>query len=280
MRCIKKPEDDQEKVFLDCISNIRDNDYKNRLLSYKNDIVQASIDYEKMKIQNNIHKISCKSVESAEDMLKLYNQKFVKSKSPGRKYYDKLKNAAPDGKCPLCGHCPASTIDHYLPKSKYPLYSITLINLIPMCGECNRNKGDLDICKEEDAFIHPYFDKSIDEQNWLNCKIEYMNEGLVFVFDIVKPKEWDDLLYRRMKNQFNKLKLNSLYSKNAGSELNNNLYFLKKIAEIGNLEVKRYINDKIESFSKVYNNSWQISMFRAMLDSLEIFCDFLRKYGD
>lgn len=280
MRCIKKPEDDQEKVFLDCISNIRDNDYKNRLLSYKNDIVQASIDYEKMKIQNNIHKISFKSVESAEDMLKLYNQKFVKSKSPGRKYYDKLKNAAPDGKCPLCGHCPASTIDHYLPKSKYPLYSITLINLIPMCGECNRNKGDLDICKEEDAFIHPYFDKSIDEQNWLKCKIEYMNEGLVFVFDIVKPKEWDDLLYRRMKNQFNKLKLNSLYSKNAGSELNNNLYFLKKIAEIGNLEVKRYINDKIESFSKVYNNSWQISMFRAMLDSLEIFCDFLRKYGD
>ena len=107
-----------------------------------------------------------------------------------------------------------------------------------------------------------------------------MNEGLVFVFDIVKPKEWDDLLYRRMKNQFNKLKLNSLYSKNAASEHANNLYFLQEKAKRENNEVELYIKDKIESYSKIYNNSWQISMFRAILENLERFCDFLRKNED
>lgn len=52
--------------------------------------------------------------------------------------------------------------DHYFPKSKYPLLSLSFYNLIPSCKICNSTfKGD----KETDIkrHIHPYFDSIINE---------------------------------------------------------------------------------------------------------------------
>ncbi|WFR95705.1 HNH endonuclease [Rhizobium tumorigenes] len=62
--------------------------------------------------------------------------------------------------CPSCGS-PAvtETLDHYLPKGKYPHFAVTPANLTPMCDPCQRRKGE----STGDAttprfFIHPYFD--------------------------------------------------------------------------------------------------------------------------
>lgn len=59
--------------------------------------------------------------------------------------------------CPYCGmqhikigrgngRISKPTIDHYLPKSKYPFLSMSFHNMIPCCGTCNdiQNKGDND----------------------------------------------------------------------------------------------------------------------------------------
>lgn len=62
--------------------------------------------------------------------------------------------------CPWCGS-PMSeeTLDHFLPKGKYPHFAVAPANLTPMCDPCQRHKGE----KTGDAatprfFIHPYFD--------------------------------------------------------------------------------------------------------------------------
>jgi len=68
--------------------------------------------------------------------------------------------------CPSCGS-PAvtETLDHYLPKGKYPQFAVTPANLTPMCDPCQRRKGE----NTGDAvtprfFIHPYFDTfSLDQ---------------------------------------------------------------------------------------------------------------------
>lgn len=36
-------------------------------------------------------------------------------------------------------------LDHYLPKSKYPVFAISLHNLYPCCSSCNQNKADKEI---------------------------------------------------------------------------------------------------------------------------------------
>ena len=45
--------------------------------------------------------------------------------------------------CPACGEAGApNTLDHYLPKGKYPHFCVTPHNLFPMCDACQRRKGD------------------------------------------------------------------------------------------------------------------------------------------
>ncbi len=61
--------------------------------------------------------------------------------------------------CPACGEAGApQTLDHYLPKGRYPEFSIEPANLFPMCDACQGAKKE----KTGDAagryFIHPYFD--------------------------------------------------------------------------------------------------------------------------
>jgi len=34
------------------------------------------------------------------------------------------------------------TVDHWMPKSRYPHFAISFFNLVPCCFSCNRNKGD------------------------------------------------------------------------------------------------------------------------------------------
>lgn len=68
--------------------------------------------------------------------------------------------------CPACGEAGApNTLDHYLPKGKYPHFCVTPQNLFPMCDACQTNKKE----KTGDAansrfFLHPYFDVFIANQ--------------------------------------------------------------------------------------------------------------------
>ena len=68
--------------------------------------------------------------------------------------------------CPACGEAgKPNTLDHYLPKRKYPHFCVTPINLFPMCDACQAEKlektGDNN---DPRFFLHPYFDVFIAEQ--------------------------------------------------------------------------------------------------------------------
>ncbi|WP_299928750.1 hypothetical protein [uncultured Pelagimonas sp.] len=68
--------------------------------------------------------------------------------------------------CPSCGEAGnPDTLDHYLPKKKFPHFAVTVSNLTPMCGGCQRRKSD-DVGDEANPkfFIHPYFDDFASDQ--------------------------------------------------------------------------------------------------------------------
>lgn len=68
--------------------------------------------------------------------------------------------------CPACGEDGTpNTLDHYLPKDIFPEYSVTLVNLFPMCDICQGAKGvKINNHEGKRLFIHPYFDDFIDQQ--------------------------------------------------------------------------------------------------------------------
>ena len=62
--------------------------------------------------------------------------------------------------CPTCGEAGRPrTLDHYLPKDSFPEFSITLLNLTPMCDWCQGEKWEEYVTPEGSKnYIHPYFD--------------------------------------------------------------------------------------------------------------------------
>ena len=72
---------------------------------------------------------------------------------------EKLRNRELDF-CPACGEDGTpNTLDHYLPKDVFPEFSVTILNLFPMCDICQGAKGvQFNDDEGKRLFIHPYFD--------------------------------------------------------------------------------------------------------------------------
>lgn len=67
--------------------------------------------------------------------------------------------------CPACGEDGTpNTLDHYLPKNKYPEFSVTSRNLFPMCDICQGKKGSKTVnAAQQRLFVHPYFDQFVED---------------------------------------------------------------------------------------------------------------------
>jgi len=68
--------------------------------------------------------------------------------------------------CPACGELGRpNTLDHYLPKGRYPHFCVTPANLFPMCDACQKEKREkTGNAAEPRFFLHPYFDVFLAEQ--------------------------------------------------------------------------------------------------------------------
>lgn len=282
MRKLPKPNDNAKEIFLECVSTIQKQEFKERLEQCAEEIATATIDYDDKKNNNKLHTISStdniSGIISNVEMRKLYNNKLVNKKGPCRKYYDKVIASATNGICPICGHREVSTIDHYLSKMKYPLFAVSLINLVPACKDCNFVKGEYEFINEMDVTIHPYYDE-IDNEIWLNAKLNE-EDNIVFTFEVLKPDEWDTLLYERVKNHFKIFELNKLYSVQAAVEFEGIKRMIINIyRRSGGEEVKNHLIECLDSYQYVDLNSWKCGMYRALVENEWFYSDWLKSHS-
>lgn len=79
--------------------------------------------------------------------------------------------------CPLCECDSVSTMDHYLPKKKYPLFVVHPRNLIPCCNSCNQSKSENVYKEGKRMYWNCYLDKPISTR-YLYCTIK-IKDGLL-----------------------------------------------------------------------------------------------------
>lgn len=267
MRKLKKPNDLPLDVLLTCIKNYNNEDLVKRLSSISQEIVDASDIFEQKVKSKELHTLEphdgISGIVTTQEMKNIYNDKLAKKGQPGRDIYDRILNAPKHKKCPLCGIGIVTTLDHHLPKAKYPSLAITPVNLIPSCADCNKTKTAVRPYKAEEETIHPYYD-DIETDLWL--KAEVINQKpLGFKYYVNKPDNWDDLKFKRVKNHFNTFKLGPLYSIFAAEEFSLRELTLNKIFEkSGSLGLKLQLEDYAESSERVHLNSWQSAMFHAL----------------
>ena len=203
------PQIKPKSIFRECVDGYRDKSKHRKLLSYEARVEDDSDNYAELIIESS----SAPRLPSIPDadrkqLMALYEEKFVGD--PGRKYYNQILGQAPYGLCPLCGVSQASTLDHFLPKSKYPTLSVTPANLIPSCRDCNMKKSS-----NVTLPVHLYYD-IIPDDIWLYVSLK---QELAPVYSVKCPDNWNARLAQRVKTHFKVYELGKLYSAHAAQEI-------------------------------------------------------------
>jgi len=207
---------------------------------------------------------------SRKDMEYLYEGGLLKV-GAGRHIYDAIMGLAPNSRCPYCGHRRVRQLDHFLPKSKYPSFSVTPLNLVPSCSDCNKDKLAGDGNHLIDLPLHPYFDY-IDDKCWLQASVQH-GPIAIFLFEVAPDCGLSDPDFQRLSNQFEKLNLGELYTTEVNDELAAIRLNLRRQHEIdGELSVRTYLEDLYTSAVAHQQNSWRTAFYKTAYQS-EWFCN-------
>lgn len=163
------------------------------------------------------------------------------------------------------------SLDHFLPKSLYPSLSITDINLLPSCTDCNKDKLNSD-----DIYINYYFE-DIDDKCYLSCHPIFKEKDVIFDYRLDKPSTWDNDKFQRLSNQFNKTNLLKYYAEQAQIEFSRKQRsFIRLAHQPSSLEneLKDLVSDE-ESVLGI--NSLQSALWRGLVLNVKELNIFLLK---
>lgn len=274
MHSIKKPSMEYiEEHLKQCISKLRS--CKEKTLSLVPNIISKSKAYEEKAQLNQLYELTPIILEN--DLIenkifsKLYKNQMVNIKGCANILYNKLKSAAPFGKCPYCSQQDVQELDHFLPKTNlgYPELSIIPINLVPICSRCNLKKHEFIPNEPTSQFIHPYYIDTIDTIRWLYAKIDFgIDNEPTFIFYINCPDEIETDIAASINFQFEKLQLGELYSKNAANE------YLGRKKSIINTSLpinvlKKLLLEQAQSYEAYRINSWEAAMYYALYENID-----------
>ncbi|MBN3002520.1 HNH endonuclease [Chromobacterium alkanivorans] len=261
---------DAYEIYARCSSGVRDAALIERFQMVGEEVVEHYQCYSSLARVNQLFRVvPCNRGDGAQvvlpniskqDFIDLYSCQMAKDGRPGREYYDKIRMLAPLGKCPYCGFGQVSTLDHFLSKSYYPMFSIFPGNLIPSCADCNKDKGS-SVLTEYNQTLHPYFESdSIDLRRWVFAEVVHSTPAVVRYF-ANPPSEWDGGLRQRIFNHFSS-GLSKRFSVEAASEL----------AELSRLlqffetkEERRTHLARVAQSSAL--NSWKAALYCALTES-------------
>ena len=257
-----------EEIFEECVSAYRDKTKVATLLKCK-DLVRLDSELYDKVIPGKIEQFQQTSLPddvAKIDIIKVYTNKFVAEKSPGRKYYNIIREQAKLNICPICGIRPVKNLDHYLPKAKYPTLSVTPNNLIPSCRDCNMDKRDSASCDSQNIPVHLYFD-DIPNEPWLHVTV---GDNLEILYYISCPKTVDEGVRKRLEKHLEFYDLHELYSSHASSQIADSINMWKKVMfQSGEQALKLSLEDECESAEKNDLNSWKSALYRGLINNFD-----------
>ena len=262
MKPLKKPDINKIEIYNDSCNSIKDKAKANKLLKYLYIYLLNICDYQRI-IQNNndndirmpIYMKNFVNYEDIKNDIKNLYKCLINNKKP-KKYYNRIMDNTNLRICPNCGVGVVSTLDHYLPKDKFSIFSVYPNNLIPCCKDCNTNKSN-----KLDRVIHPYFD-DFSKYPWLYAKLNWQKYCINFYVDV--PKEYTKYKLK-IENSFKILRLNKLYSANAISEIIPYMQYLKE-ENLSCKDIEQELKIKYNMQNKVDVNSWKTALYRCLYE--------------
>ncbi len=226
MRYLPPPTDDNSQpydageVFETCVSMVRNNALKGQLRAARPNVEAESTSYPSMAAAGTLFQKQPHNQivgVSGAELVKVYTLRMVPKNSWGRPVYDRIMSLPALGRCPFCGIGTVNTLDHFLPKDHFPVYSVTPVNLVPCCKWCQGEKHEYFATSEGEQLLHPYFD-NLNAITWLAAEVvEGSPAG--FRFYSSPPHAWPAARKTRLDSHLKELNLKFLFSSSAGSRL-------------------------------------------------------------
>lgn len=228
-------------------------------------IEEASDEYAAAALTASLHEILASDLVGTnvtrDEMVCVYTDRMAKKGAPGRYIYDDIFAAPAQGKCPLCGQRAVETLDHHLPKARYPALAVAPLNLVPACYMCNKAKHEAP-GEATEVCLHPYFDV-IDDRRWLRAEV-LKTRPAALRFSVEAPEEWDEVLRRRVTHHFQKLRLAELYASESAEELLNIRHQLEGIlAAADETAVRAELASRAASALRAKRNGWRTAAYEA-----------------
>lgn len=162
---------------------------------------------------------------SKAELVTLYDNGVVKSRGKPRRIYDQIKLSA-HNECPYCGGIgemgeegELGTTDHFLPKARFPAYSVLPLNLVPACQVCNKGMGSNFPTDPNLQPLHPYLDEAhFFDEKWTTASVRE-EDPIVLDFDVNPPEGWSEKDRQRVKQHFKDCNLKNRYRSRVWQEL-------------------------------------------------------------
>jgi hypothetical protein len=275
MRRIEKPIFSALSVFERCVEGISELGLQKKLNAIAKEIFNAGKSYEENAALCTLYSVATfrgkddafvAANVSKGELKSLYSKYLVAKGKPGRVIYEQLLGLSPQKLCPQCGFGHVKTLDHYLPKSKYPLYSVLPQNLVPACRDCNTGKLASTATQPGEQPIHPYFDAAyFFEEQWLYAEVVQTVPASITFF-VSPPVKWDKISKERVQSHFEGFELSERFSVQVATELaaiRNYLPILPDEQSRG-----EHLAERAKVYSELHKNSWQTALSQALANSL------------
>ncbi|MFI2212357.1 hypothetical protein [Streptomyces sp. NPDC020141] len=215
MRRLDPPDFDARATYRICVSTARPL-LRARLEKFEDAVAEAGDEYREAAEKQALHGLSALAGRPGgyldrKALAKVYTARMARENAPGRPVYDAIKRGAED-RCPLCGQGRVETLDHHLPKGKYPLLGVVPVNLVPACRDCNIGKSQAAPAAAGDQTLHPYFD-DFSHHPWLSSRVRRPrgHERMSMVFFVSAHPDWDATVVARLRTHLRVYNLNERY---------------------------------------------------------------------
>lgn len=179
------------------------------------------------------------------------------------------------GTCAVCDSH-ADTLDHVLPKTKYVQYTITPVNLVPLCSRCNRVK-DAKLTENDRIIFHPYFH---DYQQMEGLTIDYKIDKHTDFIPCYSLNEKADTSF---KYNFHEIfEFGKVLSSLAAHEVIKISKMLIKKPELSKQEVYDFLMKRKDCLTSELDPPWEILLYELLIKEFDLFYKYevLKKIRD
>lgn len=274
MKRLTKPQFYSAEVYDTCVNGINDPNLVQKFNDARSDVVIKFQEYEQ---RANTHELFLSEASSwgdegqivlagitKKEFIDLYTKQMVNKEKAGRGYYNQLTMLAPLGKCPYCWFGQVSTLDHFLSKARYPLFSVFCENLVPACSDCNKLKTT-SLTTDNNQIPHPYFEGiAIETDSWLFAEVNKSTPPIVNYF-VMPPDSWPNDLAQRIKNYFISFDLARRFAIEAATEIAGLTELLNSLVTKDSRNAHLSHVAQIERQNR--KNSWKAALYEALAKS-------------